>query len=333
MRLIRLFFPVIVCFGEWAQAQSLLTGEAFDSASSEWIAYGDGGAPSLWHWASDQDFCLQAAGSQGAQGGVMYMGSDVLCNFVFAGSGEYLEYMPSIAVPAGVGQVRLDFDSYADSEGCALGVDEHRVEISVDNGASWQEVGQACVNMRDWTPVSLDLSPWQGLDVRLRFAFYKGDDVANDGLGWVIDNVILRASDCLAYNYCHRSGNSHHSGGATIGYSGVKRIHMNDFTLTVQDAPPGQFAYFFYGTGEIQVHLASGYLCVSTDSSGYRRLHPGGSIDAGGHFEWALDFPTLLNQYTIDPGSTWKFQCWYRDQVGGQGTSNFSDGLSVTFCP
>ncbi|MEZ5973668.1 MAG: hypothetical protein R3E96_02150 [Planctomycetota bacterium] len=32
---------------------------------------------------------------------------------------------------------------------------------------------------------------------------------------------------------------------------------------------------------------------------------------------------TLQNQYTILPGTSWKFQCWYRDWVNGCSTSNF----------
>jgi hypothetical protein len=31
-------------------------------------------------------------------------------------------------------------------------------------------------------------------------------------------------------------------------------------------------------------------------------------------------------------GSTWHFQLWYRDPLGGGGTTNTSDGLRVDFC-
>jgi hypothetical protein len=30
--------------------------------------------------------------------------------------------------------------------------------------------------------------------------------------------------------------------------------------------------------------------------------------------------------------STWHFQLWYRDPLGGGGTTNTSDGLRVDFC-
>ncbi len=34
---------------------------------------------------------------------------------------------------------------------------------------------------------------------------------------------------------------------------------------------------------------------------------------------------------TITAGSTWHFQVWHRDTPAGVGSSNFSNGLSVTF--
>jgi len=35
----------------------------------------------------------------------------------------------------------------------------------------------------------------------------------------------------------------------------------------------------------------------------------------------------------IFAGSTWNFQFWYRDPLGGPAGFNFSDGLEVPFCP
>jgi hypothetical protein len=33
----------------------------------------------------------------------------------------------------------------------------------------------------------------------------------------------------------------------------------------------------------------------------------------------------------VVPGETWYFQAWHRDLVGGTATTNFTDGLEVTF--
>ena len=40
--------------------------------------------------------------------------------------------------------------------------------------------------------------------------------------------------------------------------------------------------------------------------------------------------PTPVGAQAVLPGDTWHFQCWYRDANPGV-TSNFSDGLSITF--
>ena len=71
-----------------------------------------------------------------------------------------------------------------------------------------------------------------------------------------------------------------------MGYSGSKRVHVNDFTLTLDDAPPGQFAHFFYGSEAIQAPFADGFRCVNAD---IMRLVPAGMIDSQGHLERSLD--------------------------------------------
>ena len=52
-----------------------------------------------------------------------------------------------------------------------------------------------------------------------------------------------------------------------------------------------------------------------------------------GEVSLALDLantPTPIGNVAIMVGETWNFQCWYRD-LNPQATSNFSDGLSITF--
>ncbi len=40
--------------------------------------------------------------------------------------------------------------------------------------------------------------------------------------------------------------------------------------------------------------------------------------------------PTPTGPVAGAVGQTWNFQCWYRDTLGGNATSNFSNGLAVT---
>ena len=41
--------------------------------------------------------------------------------------------------------------------------------------------------------------------------------------------------------------------------------------------------------------------------------------------------PTPNGLISVLPGESWNFQLWYRDSVSGSATSNFSNGLQLTF--
>ena len=41
--------------------------------------------------------------------------------------------------------------------------------------------------------------------------------------------------------------------------------------------------------------------------------------------------PTPSGLVAVQPGETWNFQCWFRDAVGGQATSNFTNGVEIVF--
>jgi hypothetical protein len=45
-----------------------------------------------------------------------------------------------------------------------------------------------------------------------------------------------------------------------------------------------------------------------------------------------LDNIPLSPAAAVQPGETWNFTCWYRD-ANPTPTSNFTDGVSVVFCP
>jgi hypothetical protein len=42
-------------------------------------------------------------------------------------------------------------------------------------------------------------------------------------------------------------------------------------------------------------------------------------------------FPQPNGTVPVMAGETWSFQCWHRDVAGGAATSNFSEGVSLTF--
>ena len=44
-------------------------------------------------------------------------------------------------------------------------------------------------------------------------------------------------------------------------------------------------------------------------------------------------FAVFVRVPQIDAGETWNFQFWYRDPSAGGAGFNFTDALSITFCP
>ena len=309
-----------------ATAQTVLFEDTFEEDLGLWAASG------LWHWISEADPCAQPPLHPSTQGGMVYWGNSS-CHFAEPTLVGNLDMVQPVSIPLTAEQAELSYASFTESEGCN-GWDFHYVYLSQDGGASWDLIGDACDMQSTWTQRTIDLSGYRGSDVLIRFHFDAVDTLWNFTRGWIVDDVRITTADCIAFNYCAGAPHSASASGATMSYIGQRRVHQNNFTLAVDNAPPNQFAHFFYGPEATQSPVADGILCVGGNgAAGIMRLLPSGQIDANGHLERFLDLPSTQGTvHAILPGSLWHFQCWFRDPAGGPNGSNFSDGLAVTFC-
>ena len=145
-------------------------------------------------------------------------------------------------------------------------------------------------------------------------------------------NGILDSCECEISNYCLAAANS--SGvPAAIGHLGSASLAASDLVLTVEDGPPFQFGLFFYGAQEALTFYGDGAVCVAPP---HYRIYPVVMTNSWGAAEVLLDFgspPISSGPGQVTPFATWNFQFWFRDPTGGPAGFNFSDGLSVTFCP
>jgi hypothetical protein len=147
----------------------------------------------------------------------------------------------------------------------------------------------------------------------------------SDGLNGSIIEVI----SALGTNYCIAIANST---GAAAVMSADGSIHAshNNLTLTARGMPTNQLGYFLCGQ-------AQGYIPNPGNSQGSLCL-----IGRIGRFAGQIQDTGALGEYSIQvdlgavpvwrphavlPGETWNFQAWFVDG----GSSNFSDGLSITF--
>ncbi|MDG1051179.1 MAG: hypothetical protein P8R46_13305 [Planctomycetota bacterium] len=136
--------------------------------------------------------------------------------------------------------------------------------------------------------------------------------------------------------YCAANTNS--TGAiANMGGAGSDVAADNNLTLNTSNLPANSFA--FYLAGQVQGFVANpggsqGNLCLSGSIGRY--VGPGQiqQANAAGTISLAIDLtqvPQPTGFVSAAAGDTWNFQAWYRDAIGGSATSNFTDGLSVTF--
>ena len=129
------------------------------------------------------------------------------------------------------------------------------------------------------------------------------------------------------------------STGSTAAMSAAGSDVASDHNLTLGAAqlPVGAFAFFI--TSQTQGSVlnpggSTGTLCV-VGSVG--RYVGGGQIqqaNAGGTISLPINLtqvPQPTGFVSVSAGDTWNFQAWYRDSSPTGPTSNFTDGLSITF--
>lgn len=154
--------------------------------------------------------------------------------------------------------------------------------------------------------------------------------------GGRIWKIIEEPPACGFTSYC--SSNPGSSGAAAqIAATGSASIATNNFVIAASGLPPFTVGLFFYGPEQTQISSGLGNLCVVGNSQMPAvRLYP--AVQAGilGSVARAVDFNDP-NQSTgpgaILPGMTLNFQCYFRDNVSGVPTFNFSNAMSVLFCP
>jgi hypothetical protein len=223
----------------------------------------------------------------------------------------------------------------------------------IDLGGASTEFG---IGIGDWvSTMILDFYLGGALVVSHTTASYSGANLVQyfQMVGGTFDRVDVRASTTagnwvitelwiegagggVGSPYCVSVSNS--TGvGATLGATGSATVASNDLTLEAASLPTNAFGFFITSRTQGMVSQpggSQGILCLGGSIGRY--VGPGQIKNSGatGSFSLQLNLtamPQPGGAVGAAPGDTWNFQAWYRDAVGGLPTSNFTEGLSVTF--
>lgn len=140
----------------------------------------------------------------------------------------------------------------------------------------------------------------------------------------------------LGTAYCTANANS--TGvAAAISASGTNVVSDNDLTLTAEQLPANAFGFFLVSSQQgfvMNPGGSSGNLCLSGSIGRY--VGPGQIQNSGpgGTFSLQVNLtaiPSPTGPVGTSIGDTWNFQTWYRDSSPAGPTSNFTNGLEITF--
>ncbi len=190
----------------------------------------------------------------------------------------------------------------------------------------------------DTGPLSamIDLSMFIGQTVQIGFEINIPE--AFTGPGFLqIDNVSCPAGNVIGTNYCGPAPANSTGNSAVMSATGSTAVSVNALTLVATDLPANSFGFFLASLTQGFVGNpggSMGNLCLGGSIGRY--VGPGQIQNSGSAQEISLLLdltmtPTPTGLVSIAAGEVWNFQAWYRDAVGGVATSNFTDGLEITF--
>lgn len=147
---------------------------------------------------------------------------------------------------------------------------------------------------------------------------YLNDDSGNPG--------------AIGINYCMANVNST-GATAVMSASGSAAVALNNLTIESSLMPMDTVGYFIVSSAQgftAGPNGSAGNLCLGGRIGRYSSnvLNSG----ASGSIAMLLDLgniPTPAGFVAGAAGQTWNFQCWFRDQILGAPTSNFSDGYAI----
>lgn len=186
------------------------------------------------------------------------------------------------------------------------------LKVAASDGFVEQNFGQSVALSGDWcisgTPEHFVFGNYRGSGAAYLFAVGRGE------------------------RYCTSSPNST-GAPASISIEGCLSVLDGELELVATQLPASVPGIFFYGDTPQSAPLGEGTLCVRSNPPGPYRLQVQLSSPAG-VLQYPFDFAAAAGiPGEVTAGSTWYFQAYYRDVLGGASGFNLSDGIALPFVP
>lgn len=227
----------------------------------------------------------------------------------------YFERQPS-------GIIDVFISTFDLAEGSFLALSERRTRLGSTDDPNWRPGEGAALASR-----------FSGGLYTSRIAGATWARHSGSSLDAVAATHIASGGFSQAFQYCYGNPNSTGDRGFIALYGDRSTTGAKELVATA--LPTNTFGYFICGRDFANVANPSGsqgVLCVGGVIGRYSNAVA--NSGAQGRLSLTLD-PTMLSQPSGPVpalvGQIWQFQCWHRDSVGGQSTSNFTNAVTMLF--
>ncbi len=168
-------------------------------------------------------------------------------------------------------------------------------------------------------------------------------DIDNDGDEDMVvgrcagTDVFLNQRDLMGTNYCGPSAPNSAGSPAVMTAVGSPSVLANDLTIRTTGMPFNKFGYFLVSDAPGLIPTpggSQGNLCLGGAIGRFNQGSQIGFSGVTGSIELVVDLTQIQTpgaSVAVQPGDVWYFTSWYRDVVAGQSTSNFADGIEISF--
>lgn len=336
-----------------ASAQSVVFSDGFENGLANWSATG------LWHEMNVSSPCgaLVAPFPEGQR--CAHYGFDPACNYDTgsqANSGA-LTLVNPVQLPTGFHRLRLRAWMLHDVEPCSTFAvaDLSEVQVSTNGGGAWTTIGRNCVakfgSPDFWNPRALDLTPYAGQSVLVRFSFQTVDFLNNSTNGVFVDAVEIRGESGTTFctSTCPCGGpftlaalpeggvsgcRNSTRGYAELAGSGATSVSADTLHLTAVGLPDDSRALLVqasaFGSGAFD---GEGRACLSGPA-----VRLGVVAAPGGVAQFPAPTSAPLSVAGLLPGAggTRHYQVRYRDNslaFCGSSNVNWTNGYSIAWTP